>query len=211
MSVVPDPPHRFEAETDVLHNGDRAYRVHGNTRTVTDFNPGYGRPTRFAFFAGSNGQPVPVLYAAATQEAAVAESLLHDIPNTGGVLPYARYADTVMGLLTITRDLELAKLRGTGLRRLKIEATELTDTDASEYARTVQWARAAHDAGFDGLSWTSRKCNDAQAIALFGDRCIGAVEQDPTFGRIFQSGLGLDWLISMCDPLHVDVLPPSVS
>lgn len=71
------------------------------------------------------------------------------------------------------------------------------------------WAKAAHVAGFDGLSWTSRLCNDARAIILFGDRCAGAIEQDSNFGRLFQSGPGLDWLISVCAPLHVDVLPPS--
>jgi len=209
VSPVPDPPHPFDADDDLLRAGASAYRVYHNSRTVTAFNPGYGAPTRFAFFTGAGGKVVPVLYAAATPEAAVAESLLHDIPATGGLLPYARYADCVMGLLAVTRDLRLAKLRGTGLRRLRVEASELTDTDASEYARTARWAKAAYDAGFDGLSWTARKCNDARAIVLFGDRCADAVEQDPTFGRIFQTGPGLDWLISMCGPLHVDVLPPS--
>lgn len=209
MSAVLDPPDPFDADHDLLSSGDQVYRVYSNSRTVTAFNPGYGKPTRFACFRDRNDLVVPVLYAAATEEAAVAESLLHDVPHSGGVLPHAKYSATVMGLLTVTRDLRLAKLRGLGLRRLRIEATNLTDTDASEYARTVQWARAAHEVGFDGLSWTSRKCNDAQAVVLFGDRCAGAVEQDPTFGRIFQSGPGLDWLIAMCDPLHVDVLPPS--
>lgn len=150
-----------------------------------------------------------MLYAAASEDAAVAESLLHDIPHTGGMLPYSQYAGTVMGLLRVTRDVRLAKLRGFGLRRVKVRADELTDTDASEYDRTVRWAKAAHDAGFDGLSRTSRLCNDTQAVVFFGDRCNDAIEQDPSFGRLFQSGVGLDWLISVCAPLHVDVLPPS--
>lgn len=208
--TVPDPPDPFNAYIDMLRVGEQIYRAHSNTRTVAEFNPGYGSPTRFAFFPDRRSQVVPVLYAAATEEAAVAESLLHDIPHTGGALPYNSYASTVMGRLSVTRDLRLARLRGTGLRRLKVTATELTDTAASAYPRTVQWARAAHHAGFDGLSWTSRRCNDAQAIVLFGDRCLNAVEQDPSFGRLFQSGEGLDWLISMCAPLHVDVLPPAL-
>lgn len=29
-----------------------------------------------------------------------------------------------------------------------------------------------------------------------------------SFGRLFQSGPGLDWLIEACSPLRVDVLPP---
>lgn len=200
------PPDPFDAADDPLPVGQRLYRVHNNVRTVTEFNPGIGSRTRFAFF----GDPVvPVLYAADTEQAALAESLLHDIPATGGALPYGRYADTVMGLLTVTRELHLASLRGLGLRRLRAEAREVTDTDASEYRHTVRWAQAAHAAGFDGLAWTSRKCNDTRAVVLFGDRCDGAVTQDVTFARIFQSGPGLDWLISTCDPLHVDVLPPA--
>lgn len=202
-SLPPDP---FDAADDPLPVGQRLYRVHSNTRTVTEFNPGVGSRTRFAFF----GDPVvSVLYAADTEQAALAESLLHDIPATGGSLPYARYADKVMGMLAVTRELHLASLRGLGLRRLRAEARDVTDTDASEYPHTVRWAQAAHTAGFDGLAWTSRKCNDTRAVVLFGDRCAEAVTQDVTFARIFQTGPGLDWLIATCDPLHVDVLPPA--
>jgi hypothetical protein len=199
------PPGPFDAADDWLRAGDRLYRVHSNVRTVTEFNPGVGSRTRFAFF----GDPVvPVLYAADSQEAALAESLLHDIPATGGNLTYSQYADKVMGMLVVLSDLRLASLRGLDLRRLKVEARDITDTDATEYPRTVLWAQAAHSAGFAGLAWTARRCNDARAVVLFGDRCTDAVSQDGSFGRIFETGPGLDWLISTCDPLHVDVLPP---
>lgn len=209
MSVVPDPPAPFDADEEALSPGDLFYRVYSNSRTATEFNPGVGPGSRFAFFTDEQGAKVPVLYAAASQDSAVAESLLHDVPRTGGVLPYSQYAGKVMGRLRVTGGRRLAKLRGLGLHRLRIRADQLTDTDASEYDRTAAWTRAAHVAGFDGLSWTSRLCNDAQAIVLFEDRCANAIEQDPSFGRLFQSGPGLDWLISTCAPLHVDVLPPS--
>lgn len=129
--------------------------------------------------------------------------------NPVGLLPYAHYAEKVLGLIEVTRPVRLANLRGLGLRRLKDEARQVTDTDASEYSRTVLWAQAAHATGFDGLAWTSRQCNDTRGVVLFGDRCHGAVTQDPSFARIFQSGPGLDWLIATCAPLHVEVLPPS--
>jgi hypothetical protein len=200
------PPQPFDADTNALTAGQRLYRVHSNTRTVGEFNPGFGSRTRFAFF----GSPVvPVLYAADTEGAALAESLLHDIPVDGGILPYAAYADKVMGKIAVTRDLRLASLRGLGLRRLGVEARHVTDTDAGDYPRTVLWAEAAHDAGLDGLAWTSRTCNDTRAVVLFGDRCRNALRQDSSFGRIFQSGPGLDWLIETCSPLHVDVMPPA--
>lgn len=205
---IPDPPAPLDAAVAALPAGHRLYRVYSSVRTATDFNPGYGSPTRFAFFEDAEGATVPVLYAADTEEAALAETLLHDVPATGGLLPYPAYADKVMGLAEITRALRLANLRGLGLRRVGAEAREITDTGADTYPKTVAWAKAAYDAGFDGVAWTSRKCNDTRAVVLFGDRCADAVRQDPSFGRIFQSGPGLDWLIETCSPLRVDVLPP---
>jgi hypothetical protein len=206
VTAVPPPPEPFRPAEEVLGAGSLLYRVGSNDRSVSEFNNGYGRPTRFAFF----GDPVvPVLYAADTERAAIAETLLHDIPVTGGRLPYDAYANSVMGRLIIGRPIRLASLRGLGLRRLGVTARQVTDTDASEYPRTVAWAQAAHAAGFDGVAWTSRLCNDARAVVLFGDRAADAVAQDPTFGRLFESGPGLDWLIDTCAPLRVDVMPPN--
>lgn len=151
---------------------------------------------------------MPVLYAAQTERAAVAETLLHDVPVTGGSLTWDAYAEVVMGRLQLVRPVRLASLRGLGLRRLGIQAREVTDTPPTTYDRTVTWAAAAHAHGLDGVAWTSRLCNDSRAVVLFGDRCGDAVEQDVTFGRHFTSGAGLDWLIDTCAPLRVDVLPP---
>lgn len=204
VNGVPDPPEPFDGVMHTITPGERFYRVASNRRPVTSFNPGVGSPTRFAFF----GDPVvPVLYAAETEQAAVSETLLHDIPMTGGILVPDAYRDTVMARLRITRPLRLAQLRGTGLRRLGVHARELTDTDSSQYPRTAKWAQAAHASGFDGLAWTSRMCNDSQAIVLFGDRAANAVELDPTFARVFSGSPGLGWLIDMCAPLRVDVIP----
>lgn len=204
--TVPTPPDQFEADTDRLRRGTRLYRIGSNRRPIDQFNPGFGSATRFAFF----GDPViAVLYAAETPESALAESLLHDIPAAGGNLLFDAYAQSIMGRLIVSRELRLANLRGLGLRPLGVEARQLTDTDASEYPRTVAWAEAAHAAGFEGLSWTSVRCNGARALVLFGDRCADAISQDLSFGRLFESGPGLDWLIDTCAPLHIDVLPPT--
>lgn len=205
MTLSPDPPVPFLPDEEVLRAGAGLYRVHSNTRRVTAFNPGVGSPTRFGFFGTP---PVPILYAAATEQAAVAETLLHDVPVTGGLLPYAAYADKVMGRILLERPVRLAKLRGLGLRKLGIKAADVTDTTPAAYPHTVMWAHAAHEAGYDGMVWTSRKCDDAAAVVLFGDRCVDAVRQDATFARLFQTGPGLEWLIAVCTPLHVDVLPP---
>ena len=203
--VTPVPPTPFRPQTATLDIGTPLYRVFTATedRTATTFNPGFGAPTRFAFF----GDPVvPVLYAAATEGAAVAKTLLHDIPASGGILPYDAYARTVMARLEITRPVRVGILHGLGLRQLKVTAAEITSSGADSYAETVKWAQAAHDVELDGLVWMPRLCNDAKAYVFFGDRSDGAFAQDATFGRLFATGTDQLWLIDLCAPLHVDVL-----
>jgi len=203
--VTPVPPNPFNPQTATLDVGTQLYRVFtaAEGRTAATFNPGFGAPTRFAFF----GTPViPVLYAAATEEAAVAETLLHDIPVSGGILPYDKYARTVMARLQVARPVRVGILHGLGLRQLKVTAADLTASGAETYPETVKWAQAAHDAEFDGLVWMSRLCNDAKAYVFFADRCDDAFIQDSTFGRLFATGADQLWLIDLCAPLHVDVL-----
>ncbi|GAB3024287.1 RES family NAD+ phosphorylase [Mycobacterium bourgelatii] len=200
--MVRKPPDPFDPATATLPVGHLLYRVLSATRTATDFNPGIGARTRFGFF----GDPVvPILYAAETEDAAIAETLLHDIPVEGGVLPYDQYATKVLVRLEVTKKVRVAVLHGTGLRRLKATAGDVTSSPASSYRDTVKWAEAAHHAGLDGLVWMSRMCNDAKAYVFFGDRCADAFAQDPSHARIFASPADQLWLIDRCAPLHVDV------
>ncbi|WP_232315675.1 RES family NAD+ phosphorylase [Mycobacterium celatum] len=179
------------------------YRVFTATRTPAEFNPGVGAPTPFGFF----GKPVvPIMYAAETEEAAVAETLLHNVPAEGGVLTYDRYSSKALALLKVTRELRLAILHGIDLRRLKVAPDEVTTSPASTYPDTVRWAEAAHGIGVDGMVWMSRLCNDAKAYVFFGDKCANAFAQDTSHARIFASPADQIWLIDLCAPLHIDVL-----
>jgi hypothetical protein len=203
--VTPVPPKPCNPQTATLDVRTQLYRVFtaAEDRAATTFNPGFGAPTGFAFF----GDPViPVLYAAATEEAVVAETLLHDTPVSGGVLPYDKYKRTVMARLEVIRPLRVGILHGLGLRQLKVTAADITISGADTYPETVKWAQAAHGAELDGLVWMSRLCHDAKSYVFFGDRCDGAFTQDSTFGRLFATGADQLWLIDLCAPLHVDVL-----
>lgn len=200
------PPSPFRPATATLPAGQLLYRVLSTARKPTDFNPGVGAPTRFGFFGEPDQAPVPILYAADGEDAAIAETLLHDIPVDGGTLPYDKYAGTVLVRLKLTRELRVAVLHGLGLRRLKVRADDLTSSPASSYPTTVQWAEAAHGIALDGLVWMSRMCNDSKAYVFFGDRCVDAFTQDPSHARIFASPADQMWLIERCAPLHVDVL-----
>ncbi|SEH56787.1 RES domain-containing protein [Leifsonia sp. CL147] len=178
--------------------------MHNKNRGGQEFNPGAGKGTRFAFF----GDPVvPVLYAAETERAAIAESLLHDIPLTGGQLTQSAYQDRRMSQLKTNRDVRLASFMGLGLRRLGVAADQVTTTPAAHYDRTVLWAEAAHTAGFDGLVYMSRQCNSDRAYVFFGDRTDDAFDRDPTYSWNFGDPLdGRAQLITFCNVLGVEVL-----
>ncbi|MCH6472076.1 RES family NAD+ phosphorylase [Sinomonas terrae] len=183
------------------------YRLHDNRFRTNEFNPGPKGAGRFHFF----GTPaVPVLYTAATEAAAVAETLLRNIPVAGGVISYGDYQSKVMAALEIKREVRLASFLGTDLRALKVGPEQLTTTPGQNYPQTRKWAEAAHAAGFDGIAWMSRQDNSDRAYMFFGDRVTeGDFEVVPGSGRIFAVGPDLDWLTDFCAPLHIEVLPGS--
>ncbi|GAA4119196.1 RES family NAD+ phosphorylase [Enteractinococcus coprophilus] len=196
------------AETFTVQTQQLLYRVLNNDggRRVTDFNPGYGAPTRFAFFTDDAGDIVPVLYAAYSAEAAISETLLRDIPAAGGALIPADYMRTVMAAFRTRRTLKLAKFMGTGLRALGTTHQALTSSDMHTYPKTVRWAQAAHRAGYEGVAWMSNRCNDTVAVVLFGDRVESdALVADPSVARIFSRMPDRNWLADICFPLGIRV------
>lgn len=142
---VPEPPDPFDPLWEVLPAGSRLFRVHeprfpdGTANDGTMFNPGYGALLRWSFF----GDPVvPVHYSAASPEAAVHRSILHDaVPHAH--LSRASWIRKVLTPLRTTRDLRLVQLHSQGLRRSGVQARDLTDTDSDQYPFTVKWAQAA--------------------------------------------------------------------
>lgn len=205
--LVPDPPEPFEAFTYHAAAGTSLYRVcsTGTGRSIADFNPGHGPGGRFSFFGDP---PVPVLYAAEGELAALCETVLHDVPATGGTVPSSAVDDLVAGRLQLARPLQLADFTGVGLRRLGVEPEQLTSSPAHTYHRTKQWAAAAHTAGFDGLTWMSKRCNNAGAFMLFGEPAAGDLTIDSTYARVFATGPDRDWLTTTCAQLGIDILAP---
>lgn len=201
----------FDALTYVLKSGSTLHRVHHRGRAANAFNPGLGAPTRFAPFrsaAGSASDQVPTLYVAASAEAAVSESLLHDVPLRGGSLPAKSYAEYVETKLVLQRDVRLAKLMGDGLRRLGVAPQQLTATQGDVYDSTVRWAAAAHAAGFDGLAWMSARDNTSEAYVLFGDRVASAdlTSSAGGVGSFAPGAEGFDWLSAHCARVKVELL-----
>lgn len=201
-SPVPPVPVPFTPVPEILAAGAVLYRTHNDQRKVNEFNPGIGNGTRFAFF----GTPVvPVLYAAEDDEAAVCESIFHEIPADGGVAFPRYYRDRETSALQTTRDLKLASFKGKGLRGLGLEAGQITTCEAIWYEDTVKYAEAAYNAGFDGCVWMSRRLTDRKAYVIF-DQPDGVLEPYPAAGsRTYKSGPGLDWLIRLGREIRIDI------
>ncbi|WP_345471236.1 RES family NAD+ phosphorylase [Glutamicibacter ectropisis] len=200
-----EPGDPFDPLTYSLQPGTHLYRVYSNQRTSpVEFNPGVGSPTRFAFF----GIPlVSVLYAAETEQAAICETILHDVPPGSGYVMFDDIKNKVCAQITPSRVLKLASLMGDGLRKLGTEAKHVTGTMSSEYQRTVKWAQAAHTAGFDGLVWMSNRRNTDRAYVFFGDKVIdGDLDIVPVHGNIYAAGPGFERIVDYLSSVDVEIL-----
>lgn len=206
--LVPAPPRPFSPAFETWPRGRTLFRVHSSRRRPGEFNPGVGEPTRFAFF----GEPVvPVLYAGGSAEAAVAESLLHDVGMSDGLITHETYRGRLLSAVTPARDLRLVQLHSGGLLKLRVEPAQLTATSAAHYPDTVAWAAAAHacDPRADGLVWMSWRWNSQPAVILFGDRVDeGDLEAPDHVVHRFDTQGSFAWLARLCHELDVDVQPP---
>lgn len=173
----------------------------------TLLNPGFGKPSRFAFFGAPR---VPALYASDAAEGAVHETILHDA-EPGSFIPGAHWRTKVLTVLEVTRELELAAFHSAGLRRFGMYAKDLTDTSSIHYSATVQWAQAAHKASFHGVSYMCRHYNSAKAVCLFeiGARrhpALRAVPGHPE-SRVFALPRDSDWLAGIALAMQVVLRP----
>jgi RES domain len=182
MTGRPRPRPPLDVALEPLAAGSELVRVHHRRFAPREFNRSRSPTARFRPF----GDPVvPTLFAARDPDAALAESVFHDVPSRGTrQLARAALADRVLSRIAPRRDLTLMALHGYGLQRLGVTHGELIEAPASAYAWTAEWARALHamrrDA--DGMVWMARRFTGRPALILFGDR-VGddelAVTHDP--------------------------------
>lgn len=215
MVNVPAPPEPFDPVSETIPAGTVLYRVHeptlpsGERNDGTLFNPGFGRPSRFAFFGDP---PVPVLYAADTPEAAVHETILHDA-EPRSFIPRATWARKVLTPIRTTTEIRVAAFHSDGLRRFGLFPADLTDTDVTAYPHTVAWAQAAHRAGFAGVSYMPRHYNARRDYCLFGS--VGAEKQGDVLraepehpsSRMFALPRDTEWLASLAAAMRAVIRP----
>ncbi|MFS8057028.1 RES family NAD+ phosphorylase [Rhizobium sp. BR 317] len=172
--MISPPPSQFPASNShEIKAGTKFHRVHDQRFDSCAFNPGMGRPSRFAPLL-LGGHPIPTQYLATDFECTVHETIFHDVPieeshKTVGADNIKPLAHSVVQL---KRDIILVPLFTPDLAKWRIGRADLVDTTAASYAITAQWALAIHQnrPDIDGLIWTSKRCDPQQALLLFGDR-----------------------------------------
>lgn len=157
-----------------LAAGTVLHRIHGEGRAGNRFNPCLGKPGRFSPLRTPAAGCIPSLYAATSLDAAVYETILHDIDLAD---PFAFVPrDALDGLahshLLTVRTLRLAPLHRPELaaRQLDHAALFLPLASAHDACRALGAALHGEAADLDGLLWTSVRDDAASAILLFGDR-----------------------------------------
>jgi hypothetical protein len=154
--------------------GQVIHRIHLDLYLAAQFNPGIKGNARFSPIKDTKGSSIPTLYGGMTFECAAMETVFHDVPFAVGLKTYdkAKLTGQVASQVVPTRDLLLADLSATALRKLGIERSQLIDTEKDRYPQTRVWAEAIHAQcpDVDGLCWVSRQDDRARALVLFGDR-----------------------------------------
>lgn len=173
------PADKLDATLVVWGKGRALHRVHRSVYQPDQFNPALVGDARFSPLLNSGGEVIPTLYAGSTFDCVLMETVFHDVPYVAGLKTLSKSA-YVLGMvrskLRLARQIHLVDLSSIALHKLGVSRASLIDTNASEYSRTREWALALHDQNpqAEGMTWTSRRDDHAQAIVLFGDRLDAA-------------------------------------
>lgn len=155
--------------------GTTLYRIHSSSFGPTDFNPTVSKnPFGGGRFDSAEGD-YSWLYAGHTVLAAVAETLLRDVPladfGRPRSIPLAQVRGKRLSVVEVKRDLEFVNLSGKGAIALGQDSW-LTTCDSRNYGETRHWARKIREWCPDaaGFRWRSRVDNDEFSYVVFGDR-----------------------------------------
>lgn len=212
--TTPTPPATLHLTAWVLPGRQVLHRVHRDAYRGDGFNPGVAGNARFSPIRDAKGDPVPILYAAASFAAAAMETVFHDVSHAPGFKHYSqrKLEDQVHSQVRVVRKLKLADLGSVALRKLGVQRRQLIDTEKDQYPRTRLWAQAIHAQRRDiqGLAWISRQDDSARAVMLFGDRLpAGSLRQVGNSRSLLHDEQAYAELLELADRIGVDIAPGS--
>lgn len=168
------PADELDATVVLWGKGEEFYRVHDAVYRGNEFNSSRKGNARFSPIRDSDGKIIPTLYAGTSLDCALMETIFHDVPFVAGFKPLSitKLAGKVHTVFTPRVDLKLVDLGTIALRRLGVDRAHLIDTTKWHYPETRKWAERFYVQFGDlqGLRWTSRQDDSAQAVMLFGTR-----------------------------------------
>ena len=170
--IVPKPPTAFATHVTDLPVGAVLWRIHAERLAGDAFNPGIG----FSRFApiGPVRKRVPTAYAAEEFEAAVYETIFHDLDPAQSfkTYPLNKLAEVRCSMLRVATPLVLRSFLAPDLMKLGVARNQLIDTPSQEFPDTRRWSAALHrrDTVTQGMVWESRAYPSSLAMMFFGDR-----------------------------------------
>lgn len=205
------PPATLAVSTVLWTRDTLIHRIHLDQYAGDQFNPGLAGNARFSPIKDASGQPVPTLYGGSTFACAAMETIFHDIPFAPGLKTFdkGKLAGQVHSQVMPGADLVLADFRSKALRKLGVARNQIIDTEKDQYPVTRQWAAAVHRQCPDvqGICWTSRQDDSAQALIIFGDRVRQDVLQRAGAARHLVSDLkAYGEVLALAEQIGVDVV-----
>ncbi|MDG9757829.1 RES family NAD+ phosphorylase [Pseudomonas chengduensis] len=210
--LTPEPPATLHITPVTLSRKKVLHRVHSEDYEGDEFNPGLKGNARFSPIRNAEGDPIPTLYAADTFEAALMESVFHDVPHAPGFkqLDKRKLEGQEHSTVQTTQDLKLADLSSKPLRKLGVTRKQLIDTEKDQYTKTREWAEAIHaqDSDIQGLYWVSRQDDSARAVMLFGDRIPeGVLQQVGDARSLLKDEQVYGEVLDLAEVIGVNIVP----
>jgi hypothetical protein len=177
----PLPPAKLAIQEETLKAGVVLHNLYTYSYGAGTFHPGTGSspsglamPTRFAPIRDAKGNVVPYLYLGDSLQCAIFETIFHNVDYAAAdpSVVLKDFEGKAHCTIKTTRSLKLAKLNGTGLKKLKVSRLELIESLPVDYEDTAKWAERIHNdyPDVDGLVWQSRQLDERKSYVFFGGR-----------------------------------------
>ncbi|CAI1748260.1 RES domain [Serratia fonticola] len=175
------PGKTLRVRIEVIPKGTVLHRCHDAQYPGDSFNPGrillpheYG--ARFSPIRDAALDLIPTMYLASSCEAAIAESVFHDVIATGKTEFFDLRPFTHMHYiqLKLERDLNVVSCRAQDCLYMGIDRDELIGSTQLEYSQTRAWSQAIYQQhhNVDGMKWYSKRNDDHFAMILFGGQRV---------------------------------------